>query len=298
MHWIRELEQAPRGVYCGAVGLVRPGGAATFNVPIRTITLERTGGAPHASTPASWRAHYGVGSAITFYAEPRAEWQELAAKTRFLHRARGDFDLLETLRLEHGHYWLLAQHLSRMASSAAYFGFDWQADAVQACLQAVVRGREQGLHRVRLTYSAAGLPVAQAFELAPSLEPVGFNVSTHALDSIGPEHEFVVHKTTRRQHYDARLRPAPGVFDTLLVNERGELTEFTRGNVALKLGGRWLTPASHCGLLPGTYRADLLARGEITEAVLSLQDLRAAQAVAFFNSLRGWLGCAVAARPA
>ncbi len=130
---------------------------------------------------------------------------------------------------------------------------------------------------------------AQVFELAPTVEPVGFNLSAQPLPSQGPDHEFVAHKTTRRQHYEARLVPAPGVFDTLLCNERGELTEFTRGNVALKLAGRWLTPALHCGLLPGTLRADLLARGEIAEAVLTVQDLQQAQAVAFFNGLRGWL---------
>ena len=93
----------------------------------------------------------------------------------------------------------------------------------------------------------------------------------------------------RREHYETRLRPGPGVFDTLLLNERGELTEFTRGNVALRIAGRWLTPALHCGLLAGTCRADLLARGEITEAVLVLADLQRADEVAFFNSVRGWL---------
>ena len=296
MHWIAKLELAARGVYCGAVGVVRPGGAATFNVPIRTVALARA--VKQAAPPPNWQAHYGVGSAITFYAQPQAEWQELAAKTRFLQRARADFDLLETVRLEDGRYALLAQHLSRMASSAAYFGFDWRVEAVQACLQALLPGRERGTYRVRLTCSAAGQPSAQVFELAPTPEPVSFNVSDCALATLGPEHEFVVHKTTRRQHYELRLRPEPGVFDTLLHNERGELTEFTRGNVALKLAGRWLTPALHCGLLPGTLRADLLARGEISEAVLTLEDLQQAQGVAFFNSLRGWLRACWRADPA
>ena len=42
MRLIRELEPQPRGVYCGALGVVRPGLVpgrirATFNVPIRTV---------------------------------------------------------------------------------------------------------------------------------------------------------------------------------------------------------------------------------------------------------------------
>ncbi|MRR08977.1 bifunctional aminodeoxychorismate synthase component I/aminotransferase, partial [bacterium] len=34
---ISELEARPRGAYCGAIGLIRPGGHATFNVAIRTV---------------------------------------------------------------------------------------------------------------------------------------------------------------------------------------------------------------------------------------------------------------------
>lgn len=304
MHWIRALEQGPRGVYCGAVGVVRPGGAATFNVPIRTVTLAReqerdvAAAAPLTSSPSAWRAHYGVGSAITFYAEPQAEWQELSAKTRFLERAMGEFELLETLRLQDGKYDLLAQHLARMGASAAYFAFVWRADVAQACLTELAHAHPQGGYRVRLTWSHRGVPRAQAFVLERMSEPIIFNLSAMPLETLGREHEFVVHKTTRRAHYTARLRPAPGVFDTLLVNERGELTEFTRGNVALKIDNQWITPALHCGLLAGTCRAELLARGQITEAVLGVADLQRAQEVAFFNSVRGWLRAQLQADPA
>lgn len=80
MHWIRELEDGPRGIYCGASGVLRPGGAATFNVPIRTTTLER----PAKDGKLSWSARYGLGSGVTFCANAQAEWQELAAKARLL----------------------------------------------------------------------------------------------------------------------------------------------------------------------------------------------------------------------
>ena len=287
MHWIKALESGPRGVYCGAVGVVRPGGGATFNVPIRTITLEQAQAEPVAVN--AWHAHYGVGSAITFYAEPRAEWQELAAKTRFLERAASDFELLETLRLQNGQYILLQAHLNRMGHSASAFGFEWCAKAARACLEAVALRYPCGVYRVRLTWSCTGQPQAQAFDLLPTQEPVLFNLADTPLESQGRELEFVMHKTTRRQHYEERFKGEAGVLDTLLFNERGEITEFTRGNVALKMAGVWLTPSLECGLLAGTYRADLLASGEITQAVLVASDLRRAEAVAFFNSVRGWL---------
>ncbi len=299
MHWIAQLESAARGLYCGAVGVVRPGGAATFNVPIRTVTLRKV--APTRPSDEGggdvWQACAGVGSAITVYADAPSEWQELAAKTRYLERARADFSLLETLRLEEGHYWLLPEHMSRMAASAAYFGCVWRPDAVRACLDAVVRGREAGTYRVRLTCSPQGDLSAEAFVLLPTAQPVRFNRSPVPLAAQGRDHEFVVHKTTRRDHYDTRLLSATGVFDTLLCNERGEVTEFTRGNLALRLNGQWLTPALACGLLPGTYRAHLLAKGELTEAVLTWADVQRAEQVVFFNSLRGWLLAEMHAQP-
>ncbi|MGE5467974.1 MAG: chorismate-binding protein, partial [Ignavibacteria bacterium] len=49
---IADLEKAPRGAYCGAVGVLRPGGHATFNVAIRTVALDAQGG----------EAECGVGS--------------------------------------------------------------------------------------------------------------------------------------------------------------------------------------------------------------------------------------------
>jgi para-aminobenzoate synthetase/4-amino-4-deoxychorismate lyase len=75
MHWIKELEPAARGIYCGAIGVVQPGGRARFNVPIRTVVLRGD------------RATCGVGSGITASATAEGEWAEWAHKTRFLEQA-------------------------------------------------------------------------------------------------------------------------------------------------------------------------------------------------------------------
>ncbi|HEY8907787.1 MAG TPA: aminotransferase class IV [Rhodoferax sp.] len=81
----------------------------------------------------------------------------------------------------------------------------------------------------------------------------------------------------------------PEVFDTLVYNAQGELTECTRGNIAVLLGGQWRTPALHCGLLPGVGRAAFIAQGRLTEAVITLADLPRVQNWTFVNSLRGWI---------
>ncbi|WP_120971353.1 chorismate-binding protein [Comamonas sp. lk] len=77
MRLIQALEPQARGVYCGALGLVRPGTApgrihATFNVPIRTPVV-------HGD-----EIRCGIGSGITASATAAAEWQEWQHKQRFL----------------------------------------------------------------------------------------------------------------------------------------------------------------------------------------------------------------------
>ena len=101
MHWIRELEPEPRGIYCGAIGVLQPGGAATFNVAIRSVVL-RDG-----------IARCGIGSGITSDAKAAAEWDEWRHKQRFLQRAARPFELLETLRLDEGDFVNGAAHVER-----------------------------------------------------------------------------------------------------------------------------------------------------------------------------------------
>lgn len=74
MQLIHALEPEARGVYCGAIGVVQPGGHARFNVPIRTVVL-RDG-----------VARCGVGSGITSDAQAEAEWAEWQHKLAFLTR--------------------------------------------------------------------------------------------------------------------------------------------------------------------------------------------------------------------
>ena len=284
MRLIRELEPEPRGIYCGAIGVVQPGGAATFNVPIRTLALRDDG--------AATRVRCGIGSGITADATAAGEWDEWRHKRAFVDRASQAFELLETLRLEEGAFVDADAHLARMAGAARHFAFASPLASARAALDGLRAAHASGRWRVRLLADRAGVARAQAFALAPTQAPVRVRLAGRPL--AGSDGEFVRFKTTHRAHYDAFAPADAAVFDTLLWNERGELTEFTRGNVALRIAERWLTPALECGLLPGIARARLLREGAIEEAVLVRGDLARADGVAFFNSLRGWIEASLA----
>lgn len=281
MQLIRELERQPRGIYCGAIGVVRPDGnggiAATFNVPIRTVVTRGT------------QARCSIGSGITESAAAGAEWQEWLHKQAFLARASEPFEVLETLALVDGVYRHQAEHLARMAEAAQHFGYPWQPAAVHACLQSLAAQHGRGPWRVRLLLDRFGQPRAEAFALQPTATPVRLQLAPRPLAEA--HGEWVRFKTTRRAHY-AAFAPAPGsgIFDTVLFNAEGEITESTFGNLAMQMDdGRWLTPPLACGLLPGVGRAVALREGRVQEGVVRVQDLHRVRRWAFINSLRGWL---------
>lgn len=278
MRMIQALEPEPRGVYCGAFGVVYPGEngiRATFNVPIRTVTLRGSA------------ATCGIGSGITSGALADAEWQEWRHKRAFVERASMPFELLETLALEDGQLRDAPAHLARMAAAAAHFAYPWSPQQVQQCLQQLVQTHAEGAWRVRLLLDARGQARAEAFVLPPSPQRVRLQLADRAIEDA--HGEFVRFKTTRRAHYDAFTPTEEGIFDTLLWNAESEITECTRGNIALLLDDRWLTPPLHCGLLGGIGRAQALQAGRLSEGVVRLEDLPRVQALAFVNSLRGWI---------
>ena len=49
-----------------------------------------------------------------------------------------------------------------------------------------------------------------------------------------------------------------------------------------------VTPPVVCGLLAGTLRAELLEAGAIQEAIVTLDELRAAPGIWLINSVREW----------
>ncbi len=311
--FIKDLERAPRGVYCGAIGYVEPGGDCVFNVPIRTVVVDREQG----------EAEYGVGGGITWDSSPDEEYAEVLAKAEILRAEWPAFSLLETFRSDGLSPVRLAAHLERMETSAVYFGFRFSASEVKATIeralaeagnahpQAASTGTadtssswriralsdEQG--RVSVEVSPCDPPGSTARfrespgpNTAPRSEtprptaphPIGF--ASRPVSSGDP---FLFHKTTHRAAYESRAAEHPDLFDVLLMNEDGYVTEFTRGNVVAEFDGSEWTPPRECGLLAGIFRGELLAEGRIQERLLTPAQVRGASRLWLINSVREWV---------
>ncbi len=275
MEIIAATEEAPRGVYTGAIGYLAPGRRAQFNVAIRTLVCDRTHGA----------LEYGVGGGIVWDSDPDREWEECRTKARALAPPPA-FELLETLGWtpEEG-YVLLERHLARLAQSARYFDFPVdEARVREALARAAAEGPPQP-RVVRLTVSRDGAVTTGTRPPPPApAAPPELPLAVATVDAADP---FLYHKTTNRGVYARALAGRPGADDVILCNARGEVTESTVANVVVELDGVLCTPPVSCGLLAGTARAEALARGELRERVITVAEILHSPAVFLLNSVRG-----------
>ncbi len=277
MNIIADLEASPRKVYCGSIGYIAPNRKARFNVAIRTALVDKKHG----------KAEYGVGGGIVWDSTSADEYGEALLKARVLtDPPQKEFSLFETLLWtpESG-YFLLDRHLARMLDSADYFGFQTaeSEDKVGKVLSDLVIAADSP-KRVKLLMNSKGELSGETKDFQPSDKVFKVRLANEPVNS---NDQFLFHKTTNRNVYEKAV--IAGLDEILLFNENEELTEFTIGNLVVKINGELFTPPVECGLLAGTFRAELIASGEVKERVLLKQDMAEFEAVFLINSLRKWV---------
>lgn len=286
MEIIAELEKAPRGIYCGAIGHFSPAQGKlparwSLNVPIRTLVFDHEG-----------EGRLSIGSGVVADSATKAEYEECLLKARFAREESESFSLIETLRLDTGgSYHLLDRHMARLADSAAYFDFALNMDTVMEVLNdhaAAFEGSGEA-RRVRLLVGPRGSASVTSTALPASpVAPARVCLAATRTNSGDP---FLVHKTTRRQVYDGAFARAftAGYADILFFNERDELTEGAISTVFIVKDGQWFTPPIEAGVLPSILRSEVLARGEphVTVAPISRAALLDADEIYIGNSVRG-----------
>ena len=285
MEIIHELEDGPRGLYCGAIGHLAPptgGNTFAFNVAIRTLELDRAG-----------LGTLNVGSGIVADSSASGEYAECLLKARFMTDSTHSFELFETMLWERdGGYVLGPEHLARLSESARYFDFPFDAAQARARLEEAAARFAEPRQRVRLVLAEAGEITLSAAPLpGTQTGPWKLALSPERVDSNDP---FLYHKTTRRPLYareHARLAKLCGADEVVFQNTRGEITEGSFTNIFVARGDALLTPPVACGLLPGTLRAKLLAEDRCREATLTVDDLARAQTLYVGNSVRGLVPC-------
>lgn len=273
---IAEKETENRNVYCGTIGYFTPKREAFFNVAIRTVTVHKN----------EQIARYHAGGAITEQSTPKEEYKELLAKTDVLNVKRMKFQLLETILLHNGKFYLMEQHINRLKQSAQYFNFVIDDLILVEKLHRLKKQYHSGKWRIRLLVNKDGDVSTEAFPM----QAMNKNLVILAKEPIDKHNVFHYHKTTERTMFDKHQQLlANNHLDVLLWNKDREITEFTIGNVVVELNGKLMTPPVKSGLLPGTFRNQLIEDGIVEEAVISLDDLNNITSIWFINSVRKWI---------
>lgn len=280
MEIIRELEPFARGAYTGTIGFLRPGREYVFNVAIRTVVVDSE----------TDLATFGVGGGITYDSTAEREYDECLLKSSFLDSRVEEFQLLESILLESGEFFLLSQHIERLKSTAEYFGFCWTpsvAKKVALELESIASQRPTGRWKVRLLLSRAGTIETEVLELnSETRAPLRVALAREPVDSTN---RFLFHKTTNRGVYNKALSERPDCDDVILWNECEEITESSVANVVLPVGGGFFTPPQNSGLLAGTFRGQLLAEGKIRERAIHVSELKQATSFFLINSVHKWM---------
>jgi len=278
MRHIARIEGRPRGLYTGTIGHIAPHRQATFSVAIRTAVVDRE----------KQTAEYGIGAGITWDSDPDAEYSECLTKAKALAADPAGFALLESLLWEPGNgLLLLDRHLQRLQASADYFAFACNPEAVRQKLIEMVGTLPPLPHKLRLLVERDGTIAVEAEPLAapPRSTPLRVHLALQPVDSNDP---FLYHKITRREVYDRARAAVADCDEVLLYNQRNEVTEACNFNLVVQLDGRLWTPPVTCGLLAGTFREELLERGEIGERVIRVEELERCEKLYLVNSVRRW----------
>lgn len=265
---IKDVEKQSRGVYCGAIGILLPNGPTIFNVAIRTLQMQGN------------KAIYGVGGGITWDSKWEAEYEETKQKSAVLYRQNPKFDLISTGRIHRGKLLFLKEHLNRLQESSRYFSYPFNKEEVQNQVEDLCQSLDFDTdYLLKMSLAKNGeltFEHNQLTGLADDFCQARLVEQTHPLDS-----PYTYFKTSYRPHIS--LEPHEQIY----YNQKKELLETSIGNLVLKIEDQLYTPPVHLGLLNGIYRQSLIANNQVTERILTLDNLKQAQAIYGCNAVRG-----------
>ena len=268
MEIIQQTEIAPRGVYCGTIGILLPKGKRIFNVAIRTLQMQGD------------QAIYGVGGGITWDSKWEGEYQETKQKSAVLYRQEPRFDLLTTGRIHQGELTFLDQHVTRLREASRYFAYPYDEQKLLKELQEELAHLESNLdYRCRIALQKNGtfhLVITELTDLPASY--LQAQLTEQKLDLATP---FTYFKTSQRDHLSQSNH------EQIFHLPDGTLLETTIGNLVLEIEGQRYTPPAHLPLLDGIYRRHLLETQQVEEKLLTLNDLTDADRIYACNALRG-----------
>ena len=207
------------------------------------------------------------------------------------------YGLFETMRAYHGTIFLLERHLKRLLNSAAVIGLSSELaeiDLGKACTDTLMANGLQDA-RLRLTvsrgevdsFSGSGTSVAptvlvtaRSYQALPAqIYNRGFRVGASSFRRYSQSPLSRLKSANYLLNVLARKEAeAAGLDESLLLNERGLITEGSISNVFFASHSGLVTPPVESGILPGITREVVMELADalginVTEGEVRLEDL-------------------------
>ena len=208
------------------------------------------------------------------------------------------FRLIETIlwnkkikntNLSKNGFFLLKYHIDRLTKSAKHFKFKLNKNLlIKKLYKLVEKFNPNKKYKIRILLNKKGNIHIQHKNLTHKiLKPKKIILSTKKIDK---NNQFVYHKTTNRKIYTQEYKKYKnlGYYDVLFKNNLGQITEFSQGNILLKINKKLITPPTSCGLLNGVFIKYLLTKQKnIIMRPIYEKDLHNAKKIFITNSVRG-----------
>lgn len=177
-------------------------------------------------------------------------------------------------------------HLERLDASAAAFGIPYDHHKLRTYIQKQLLNLEQPtLLTIQLTLRGEMYLFSEPY--CPYIPTAPLRL-TLASTPLAPNLPLLCHSTTDDRLFQ-QYRDAHPTFDgVLLWNYRGEIAQTTAGNLVVELHGELVTPPVEAGLLPGTFRAELLNIKKIKERAVRLADVPICGRAWVIDSIHKW----------
>lgn len=273
MEIINELENSERGIYTGAIGLIK-NNKSTFNVAIRTIILDKMN-----------KGEIGLGSGIVWDSDGLQEFSEVNLKSNFLVKTDKYFELFETMLFENGKIFLFDEHIKRLKNAADYFLFKINtAKIINKIIDAVNALDLNKNYKIKLMLRKDGHT-----EINIS-EEISFQSNKIVIsgNKINAKNRFQYFKTTNRELYNKELElfRKDKYFDVIYFNDENLLAEGAITNIFLFINDIWHTPSKKSGILNGVYRDYFIKNNNCIETEINKNDLLKSQKIILTNSVK------------
>lgn len=165
--------------------------------------------------------------------------------------------IFETIKTLDGKVFAFGEHMQRALTSAAIAGLPFPnlaliESSVAALLitEPVASGFLRISFDTNCNWGAIHLPYLQQSLVAKvRIHPDAFDVSGADIKSYPYDHRLAVLKEAQILGFD----------EAIILNSDGNICEGCASNIIMEIDGRWVTPATSDGVLPGIMRALVIA---------------------------------------